>query len=59
MLKGGSRGQMTVEFMVAFPCMIIVALIATNALLFFSECASFDRAFRQSVCTYAASPGHG
>lgn len=57
--RGYSKGQMTVEFMVAFPCMIIIALIATNALLFFSECASFDRVFRQSVCTYAVSPGYG
>ena len=51
-------GQMTVEFVVAFPAMIAVALVAVNAILFFSECAAFDRAFRSAVCTYAASPAY-
>ncbi len=51
-------GQMTVEFVVAFPAMIAIALIAVNAGLFFSDCASFDRLFRSSVCTYAASPAY-
>lgn len=51
-------GQMTVEFVVAFPAMIAVALVAVNAILFFSECAAFDCAFRSAVCTYAASPAY-
>lgn len=51
-------GQMTVEFVVCFPVLLVVALIAVNSILFFSECASFDRDFRNSVCAYASSPGH-
>lgn len=48
-------GQMTIEFVVAFPAALIIGLIVINALLFFSECASFDRSFRSLVCTYAPS----
>ena len=36
-------GQMTIEFVIAFPAMIAVAFVAINAVLFFSDCASFDR----------------
>lgn len=52
-------GQMTVEFAVAFPVMIIVAVVAVNALLFFGECAAFDRIARDSVRVHAASPAYG
>lgn len=52
-------GQMTVEFVVMFSAALAIALIAVNATLFFSECAVFDRAFRNAVCTYAASPAAG
>lgn len=52
------KGQMTVEFVALFPAMLVIALLATNALLFLSECASFDRVFRNAVCTYAPSPGY-
>lgn len=58
-LLSDRSGQMTVEFAVAFPVMIIVAVIAVNALLFFSDCARFDRAARDAVRVYAASPGYG
>lgn len=51
-------GQMTVEFAVAFPVLIVLAIIAANALLFFSECASFDNAFRDAVRVHAASPSY-
>ena len=54
-------GQMTVEFVVAFPAMLaiaFVAFVAVNAILFFSDCAAFDRVFRNAVCTYAASPAY-
>ena len=51
-------GQMTVEFVIAFPAALIIALISVNALLFFSECAAFDRAFRSLVCIYAVSPAY-
>lgn len=54
-----ARGQATVEMAIAFPVVVIVAVIAINATLFFSDCATFDRAFRQSVRTYACSPASG
>lgn len=53
------RGQMTVELAVAFPVLIIVAVIAVNALTFFSECSSFDNVFRDAVRIHAASPASG
>lgn len=56
---GERGGQMTVEFVVAFPVMLIIAVISINAILFFSECASFDRLARQCICVHAASPGYG
>ena len=49
---------MTVEFVVAFPAMLAIAFVAVNAILFFSDCAAFDRVFRNAVCTYAASPAY-
>lgn len=60
--RGGSRGvsgQMTVEFAVAFPVFVIVAVIAVNALLFFSDCAAFDRLARDAVRICATSPAYG
>jgi Flp pilus assembly protein TadG len=52
-------GQMTVELAVVFPVMIVVAVITVNALLFFSQCAAFDRVARESVRIYATAPAHG
>ncbi len=52
-------GQMTVEFVAMFPVMLVIALTAVNAVLFLSDCAAFDRVFRNAVCTYAASPAYG
>lgn len=52
-------GQATIELMVALPVLIAIAVIAVNALLFVSECASFDRLARDAVRTYAASPAYG
>lgn len=49
-------GQMTVELCVVFPVVIIVALIAVNALLFFADCAQLDRVARNAVTTLASSP---
>lgn len=57
--KASQSGQMTVEFVVMFPVALVIALVAVNATLFFSECAVFDRAFRSAVCTYAVSPAAG
>ena len=45
--QSGSRGQMTIEFALLFPVMLMIALIACNSILFLSECASFDRIFRE------------
>lgn len=53
------EGQMTVELAVAFPVLIVVAVVAVNALLFFSECAAFDNAFRDAVRVHATSPAYG
>lgn len=52
-------GQMTVEFVVAFPVLIAVAVVAVNACLFFSECAAFDMVARDAVRTFATSPAFG
>ena len=50
---------MTVELAVVFPVLLAVAVIAANALLFFSECAAFDRVAREAVRVHAASPACG
>lgn len=51
--------QMSVELAVAFPVIIIVAVIALNAMLFVSECAAFDNTFRETVRVHATSPAYG
>lgn len=53
------QGQAVVEMAIMFPVVLIVAIIAVNALLFISECAEFDRIMRQSVRTYATAPSYG
>ncbi len=50
---------MTIEFVVAFPVMIIVAVVAVNALSFFGTCAAFDNDFRDLVRVHATSPAYG
>ncbi len=55
----GERGQMTIEFVVVFPVLLVIALISTNVVLLFSECAGFDREFRQEVARLAPSPAYG
>ncbi len=52
-------GQATVELAVAFPVALVVAVIAVNAMLFFSDCASFDRVAREMVRIHATSPAYG
>lgn len=54
-----ASGQMTVELAVVFPVLMVVAVVAVNALLFFSECAAFDRMVRDVVRIQAASPAYG
>ena len=58
MRKRAESGQMTVELAVAFPVLVIVAVIAVNALTFFSECAVFDRVAHEAVRVHAASPAY-
>ena len=53
-----NSGQMTIEFVITFPVALVIALVAVNAVLFFSECAAFDRSFRSLVCVYAPSPAY-
>lgn len=53
-----SSGQATVEMAVMLPAALALAVIVVNALLFFSDCAAFDRAFRNAVRVYATSPAY-
>lgn len=50
---------MTVELAVAMPVLIIVAVIAVNAVTFFGQCAVFDRVAHEAVRVHAASPAYG
>ena len=54
-LREDERGQSTVELALALPVMMIAAVIAYNALMFFGSCATFDRVFRDAVRVYASS----
>ena len=56
---GDRRGQMTMEMMAVLPVAIVIAVIAVNALVFFGDCASFDRAARSAIRVYATSPSYG
>lgn len=57
--KACSRtGQMTVELAIAFPVLLVVAVIAVNALTFISDCAVFDRIAHEAVRVHAASPAY-
>lgn len=49
------RGQSTVEMALVLPAMMAAAIIAYNALMFFGNCAVFDRAVRDAVRVYASS----
>jgi len=57
--QDGQSGQMTVELVAVLPVALLVAAIAVNALVFFGDCASFDRVARNAVRVYAASPTYG
>ena len=56
---GDCRGQMTIEVAVAMPVLIVVAVIAVNAMTFFGECAVFDRVACEAVRVHATSPAYG
>lgn len=51
-------GQMTIELAVAFPVLVVVAVIAMNACAFFGDCAVFDRAAHEAIRVHAASPAY-
>lgn len=55
----GEAGQATIELVVMLPVLLAVAFIVMNAMLFLSECASFDRMVPQAVRVHAASPSYG
>ncbi|WP_165247791.1 hypothetical protein [Adlercreutzia sp. ZJ141] len=50
---------MTVELAVAFPVLVIIAVIAMNVTLFLGECAAYDNAFCEAVRVNATSPAYG
>lgn len=52
-------GQAVVELAIMLPIILIIAVIAVNALTFFSECSSFDRTFKQIVSCTGTSPAYG
>lgn len=58
-LVGNTRGQMTIELAAALPVLLVVALVAANAMTFFVQCAVFDRAAHQAVRVHAAAPAYG
>ena len=58
-LAADARGQMTIELAAALPVLLAVALLATNALVFFGQCAVFDRAAHQAVRVHAVAPAYG
>ena len=49
-------GQATIELVLVLPLMILLAVIAFNCMVFFTEASAFDRTFRNAVRTYAVSP---
>lgn len=57
--RRAERGQMTIEFVVALPAMLVIAAVAVNALSFFASCAAFDGDFRDLVRVHATSPAYG
>lgn len=56
--KRADAGQMTVELAVAMPILIIVAVVAINALQFVALCAEFDRTAHDAVRICAAAPAY-
>ena len=58
MIPKDESGQATVGLVAVLPVAIATAAIAVNALLFFSECAKFDRVARNAVRVCATSPAY-
>lgn len=59
-LRGPNRqeGQMSVEFVIAFPVILAIALILCNFCLCISECASFDRLSKDAIRVFGTSPAY-
>lgn len=57
--KRSQSGQMTIELALAIPALIVVAVIATNAMTFFSDCAVFDRVAHEAIRVHATAPAYG
>lgn len=55
----GNRGQAAVEMAVVMPVLLAVVGISINLMVFFGDCACFDRVAAEAVRTEAASPGYG
>jgi Flp pilus assembly protein TadG len=53
------RGQMAVEMAVCIPVLLAVVGIAVNLMVFFGDCARFDRVAADAVRVGACSPGYG
>ena len=58
MARFGNKGQMAVEMVVLMPIMLAVVGITINLLVYFGDCARFDRVAAEAVRTQAASPGY-
>ena len=53
-----SSGQMTVEFAVAFPVLLMVGFISVNAFIFLGDCAAFDIVARDAIRLQADDGPH-
>lgn len=54
-----NSGQMTVEFCVVLPVLLLIALILVSAMSFAGETAKFDRQARNAIRVYATSQARG
>lgn len=54
-----TNAQATVELAIMIPIVMIIAFIGFNVVSFLSECASFDRGFKESVACLSTSPAYG
>lgn len=59
LFKKSEKGQATVELAIMFPVVLVVAVIAVNAIMYFSECSKFDRTVKQTISMLGTSPGYG
>ena len=58
MARLGNRGQIAVEMAVVMPVLLAVVGITVNLMVYFGDCARFDRVAAEAVRTQAASPGY-